>query len=195
MPSATVVGTRLAVMRCDLHRIAAGGPVGITSADGARRARCTADSAAVFDLLTGRYLHSASATSEHPSRMVVGNEPRPLSNSKVWLSFALSLAGPGAGPRSGVRGSNCPTVILEDDGCAAIGDMNVALGPGAHRPEGQMTKLSTTLGVERCSQNAVSRLTADIGVAEVHDSSTPANKISYEVSAVTTLEGPVADGR
>ena len=86
-------------------------------------------------------------------------------------------------------------MILEDDGCAAIGDLNVPLGPAAHRPEGQMTKLSPKPGAEHCSQNTVSRLAADIGVAEVHDSITPANKISYEVSAVTTLEGPVADGK
>ena len=93
MPYATVVGTRLAAMRCDLRRIAAGVPVGITSAAGARRPHRTADSAAAFDLPTGRYLHSTSATSEPPPRMIVGNEPRPLSNFKAWLSFASSLAG------------------------------------------------------------------------------------------------------
>jgi acetyl-CoA C-acetyltransferase len=45
---------------------------------------------------------------------------------------------------------------------------------------------------------------SEIGVAEVHDSFTPAELISYEdvgfaepaaVSAVTILEGPVTDGR
>jgi len=45
---------------------------------------------------------------------------------------------------------------------------------------------------------------SDIGVAEVHDSFTGADKISYEdvdfaepaaVSVVTILEGPVTDGR
>jgi len=48
------------------------------------------------------------------------------------------------------------------------------------------------------------RAPSDIGVAEVHDSFTPAELISYEdvgfsdpaaVSVVTILEGPVTDGR
>jgi len=58
-----------------------------------------------------------------------------------------------------------------------------------------MTKLSATPRAESGVESMAFGATADIGVAEVHDSITPANKISYEVTAVTTLEGPVADGK
>ena len=147
-----------------------------------------------FDLPSGRYLHTTSATGEHVSRMVVGNDPRLLPNSEVWLSFTRPRAGTSAGSRVDRTESGCPAGHLGATEGAAICDGNVRLRPPAGRRREEMTKMSATPRVERKAKGTAFRLAADIGVAVVHDFITPANKISYEVTAVTTLEGPVADG-
>ena len=165
---------------------------------GTRRATTRARSAhsrPAFDLPSGRYLHTTSVTGEHVSRIVVGNEPQPLPNSKVRLSFARPRPGTSAGSWATSPESGCPAGRLGATEGAPIGHGNVRLRPPAGRRREEMTKLSATPCAESGAKSTAFCANADIGVAEVHDSITPANKISYEVTAVTTLEGPVADGK
>ena len=191
MPSTAIAGTRLASCRCDLRRISTGVLIGITPTDAAR----SAHSQRVCSLPIGRYLHNASGHDERASRMVGGNRRRPWSNSKARLSFVGTLAGADVAVKGQLHGNRCSAAALARCDDMAIDLGTGTLGPAARRDRKQLTKLSATSGANRRVNRADSCLTADIDVADVLDSSTPANKISYEVSAVTTLEGPVADGR
>ena len=190
MPHAAIAGTRLSATRCDRGRIAREPRAGVTPAVGAR----SAHSQPTFDLPIGRYLHTTSVTGEHVSRMVVGNAVWPLPNSKEWLSFPRPRVEPRADSRGSGSGSPCRAAFLVAAKGAASGDADVRPQSRARRPDEQMTKLSAMPHAERRAKSTASCLAPDIGVAEVHDSITPANKISYEVTAVTTLEGPVGDG-
>jgi hypothetical protein len=180
MPHLIALGTPSSSKGCDPRRTSAHGADGVTAA---------------IDLLVGRYLHTASPGCRHVSRTLVGNESRVLPTSAAW---------PGSGqmpvdyPSRG-RGS-----------CWLAADLTVS-GVGvesgavlmSHRPDGGMTELPATNRAGRRAISMAGLASTDIGVAEVHDSFTPTELIGYEecgfaepaVSAVTILEGPVADGR
>ena len=99
---------------------------------GTRRAATRARSAhsrSAFDLPSGRYLHTTSKTGEHVSRIVIGNEPQPLPNSKVRLSFTWPRPGTSAGSRATSPESGCPAGRLGAIEGAPSGHGNVRLRP------------------------------------------------------------------
>ena len=145
-----------------------------------------------MDLLAGRYVHTNSVGCRHVSIALVGNQSRALRESTTGPGSSQMPPEPhGLGRRSG-----WPAADLRVSG------VNVDGRPTC--PNDGMTELPATNRVGRRESSMAGRAPSDIGVAEVHDSFTPAELISYEdvgfsdpaaVSVVTILEGPVTDGR
>jgi hypothetical protein len=184
MPHLTVSGTQSPALHCDPRRIAGGVPDHVTP---------------IFrtspGLLAGRYLHTMSAKSGGVSIALVGNGSQASLSSKA-PSYVERMA---AGPERSDHRSGCSAADLTvpEGNLAARGRV------ATRRPNEGMRELPATNGAERCAISMARPASGDIGVAEVHDSITGAVPISYEddgfpestaVSALTILEGPIADG-
>lgn len=185
MPHLTALGTPSPARRCDPRRIAVEGRVDVTTA--IRRS---------WGLLAERYLHTISGECGRVSIALGGNGWQAVTESKAQPGVGWILAGP---ERFRAR-SGCSTAVLTvpEGNPAALGQV------AAVRLIEDMAQSPATNGAERSVISMARPASADIGVAEVHDSITGAASISYEegdfaepaaVSAVTTPEGPVTDGR
>ena len=192
MSHLTVSGTPSPTKGCDPGRIDARSADGVTPPVGPGAAGCNSRSERPIDLLAGRYLHTTPAGCRYLSRTPVGNEsPAPAG--------ATMRPGSDEVPRRPQRHGYRNGWLAGDLSSVAWG------GPTRpHRREAGTTKLSATNRAERTEISMAGPAPSDIGVAEVHDSFTGADKISYEdvdfaepaaVSVVTILEGPVTDGR
>jgi hypothetical protein len=104
-----------------------------------------------------------------------------------------------AGPERSDRRSGCSAADLTVSGGNLVAGHHLA----PWRPNDHMTESPATNRPERSAISLARPASADICVAEVHDSITRAVPISYEddgfpdstaVSALTILEGPIADG-
>jgi hypothetical protein len=192
MSHLNVSGTPSPTKGCDPGRIDALGADGVTPPVGPGAAGWNSRSERPIDLLTGRYLHTTPAGCRHLSRTPVGNESPALSGS-------TTRPGSDEVPRETERRGYRNGWLAGDLSSVAWG------GPmRPHRREAGTTELSATNRAERREISMAGPAPSDIGVAEVHESFTPADKISYEdvdfaepaaVSVVTILEGPVTDGR
>ena len=196
MPHTTAPDTRLPVRDCDPHRIPGRGPADVTPLIGTAGAPSESSSRTAFDLLGGRYLHTASGDRGRVSSTFVGNDSSALPDAKAWsVVDRVYAASEDCGRRSG-RPAVDLTVTM-----GAVGSIGqVAM----RRRRDGMTKRPATIRAQRGAVSMARPAPADIDVAEVHDSITGALLISYEgvgfaeptvVSALMILEGPVADGR
>jgi hypothetical protein len=181
MPHLNVLGSKSPAKGCDPRRISAQGAGGVTAA---------------MDLLAGRYMHTNSVGCRRVSIALVGNQSRALRESSTGPGSSQMPPEPhGLGRRSG-----WPAADLRVSGGAVDGGATLT----SHRRTDGMTESPATNRVGRRASTMGGLAPSDIGVAEVHDSFTPAELISYEdvgfsepaaVSVVTILEGPVTDGR
>ena len=149
-----------------------------------------------IDLLAARYLHTTSVDDRHVSRTLVGN---------------TSGASPDSATGTGSRRTPLELPIRRRGSGWLAADLRVpgvdvdsgALEPSPGCDDGMAPWRATNRAARR-ARSIAGLASTDMGVAEVHDSVTPTELISYEdvgfaepaaVSAVTILEGPVTDGR
>jgi len=185
MPHLTVLGTQSPARSCDPRRTACEGRDDVTPA-----IRTSPG------LLAGRYLHTISVDCGRVSIALVGNGSPALRNSKARSGYERMPAGPDHSRRR----SGCSAADLT----ASEGNRASGGHVATQRHSEDTTELPATNRAARSAISMAGPASADIGVAEVHDSVTRPDKISYEgvgfaepaaVSAVTILEGPVTDGR
>jgi hypothetical protein len=196
MPHLTVLGTQSPATGSDPHRITGGGRDHVTrpirtAPTPTERAFRTSPG-----LLAGRYLHTNSTGCGSVSIALVENGPQAAPHSNALLGLARVNVG---SERSGRRTRWLAAALTVCEGLRAT---VVQVATPRHN-EG-VTEPLATISAERSAISMARTAPSDIGVAEVHDSFTPAELISYEegglaepaaVSAVTIPEGPVTDGR